>query len=67
MSREQVAFKSKINMLGTGIVGMMALVGAIVLFAHHSHGFGLIWWLMGLVNIGMFAINLRIYRRATDT
>lgn len=50
-------------MWATGIVGMTALLGSAFLSVHQRPGYAMVWFAFGTVNVVLYAINLRIYRR----
>lgn len=62
MNSQQIAKRAALMMRATGIVGGVALLGAVYLMASQRQGYAMIWMAVGIVNVVLYAINLRIYR-----
>lgn len=63
MSNQQITRRAVMLMWATGIVGMTALLGSAFLSVHQRPGYAMVWFAFGTVNVVLYAINLRIYRR----
>lgn len=63
MTEQPIRRRARSMMIATGIVAFVALIGSVMLSSSGRPGYAIIWLGLGIFNVALYAMNLRIYRR----